>query len=249
MSLSQELLALGIPSKEAEVYLSSLQLGYSTVQEISTRASINRTTAYTHIKNLISRGLVNVIERNGKLFYVAEKPEKLRYLSEQQEREVVRRRQVLDNIMPQLESIYNLAKEKPMVRFFDHTKENLEAIRSEIRALRSVEMYNIFNYERFGEYINKKHIQGILDSVEKFKAIYIAKHKAIDIRLQNFLNDEKFKLKFLSEVKFGFLCELLIADSSVYIARSNDSLLITDKLFAQTLTLVFHALWGIAEEF
>ena len=70
MALAQELLAIGLSDKEADVYLAALQLGYSSVQEISQKANINRTTAYTHIKNLISRGLLNATEKNGKIFYL-----------------------------------------------------------------------------------------------------------------------------------------------------------------------------------
>ena len=160
-----------------------------------------------------------------------------------------RRRQMLEQIMPELESIYNLAKDKPSVRYFDYTNpDNLAFVRQEIEGLRASEMCNIFNWELFHEAMNRPHIQKILETVEKFKVLYIARNKIIDRRVITFLENPKLEIKYLSEAKFGFLCEVLIARDTVYIARQSDGLIIMDKLFSQTLKLVFQALWGIAEE-
>jgi len=249
MSLTQELLAVGLSEKQAEVYVSALQLGYSSVQELAQKAGINRTTAYTHIKSLIGRGLLNATEKNGRIYYIAERPEKLRYIHEQKEKEVQRRRDLLEKIMPELESLYNVAKDRPSVRYYSYENQNdLNYVRQEISELRANEVLNIFNYDLFKDYINKKHIQSILNSVQKFKTLYISKNKVLDNKVRPFLNHEKFKLKFLPEAKFGFLCEILIADDKVYIAGNGDWLIITDKLFSQTLNLLYQALWGIAEE-
>lgn len=249
MPLTQELLSIGLSQKESEIYLSALQLGYCSVQEIAQKAGINRTTAYTHIKNLISRGLMKAVERNAKIYYVAEKPDKLQYIYEQQEKEIKRRREMLDKIMPELESIYNLAKEKPTVRYYAaDDPQGRATVRQEIANVRAVEIFNIFNYDRFKSYLNKEHVQNLLDSVDKaFNVIYIAKNKEVDPKIRPFLDNEKFHLRFLPEAKFNLLCEILIADEHVYISRSGDHLTIKDALFAQTLGLLFHALWGVAE--
>ncbi|KKR04597.1 MAG: Transcriptional regulator, TrmB [Parcubacteria group bacterium GW2011_GWC2_39_14] len=247
MPLAQELLTFGLSNKEADVYVAALQLGFSTVQELAQKATINRTTAYTQIKNLIARGLIKVVEKYGKLYYVAESPDYLCRLQEQQEKEVARRKEVLANILPELESIYNLAVEKPTVKYYDYNPESLNRIRLEIEATRVPEMCNIFNYDRYAEFINKKHVEGILNIVNKFKVIYISKTKALDARVCRLQNNEKFCLKYLPSDKFGFLCEVLIAGPKVYIAREKDSLIISDTLLAQTMGLLFQALWGIAE--
>jgi len=222
MALAQELLTFGLSNKEADVYVAALQLGFSTVQELAQKASINRTTAYTQIKNLIARGLIKVVEKYGKLYYVAESPEYLRRIQEQQEQEVARRKTVLENILPELESIYNLAVEKPTVKYYDYNEESLNRIRTEIETTRVAEMCNIFNYDRYAEFINKKHVENILNVVNKFKVIYISKTKALDARICRLQSNEKFHLKHLSSDKFGFLCEVLIAGPKVYIAREKD---------------------------
>lgn len=247
MALTQELLTLGLNNKEAEVYVAALQLGYASVQDISHKAGINRTTAYTHIKNLIARGLISVVEKFGKLFYIAERPDKLLRMHEQQEREVVRRREVLETIMPELESIYNLAKDRPAVKFYEHTPENIRKIRGEIQNIRTKEVYNIFNYDRYKEYISPRHVREVLNNVETFKVIYVVNSGLLDAQTRQLTNIDKFKLKVLSGKKFSILCEVLILEDRVYIARERDSIIIRDPLFSQTLALLFQALWGVAE--
>jgi sugar-specific transcriptional regulator TrmB len=248
MVLTEELLNIGLTNREADVYLAALQLGYSSVQELAEKAGMNRTTAYTHIKNLICRGLLHGVEKNGRVYYVAERPEKLKFIYEQQERDLRRKRELFDRILPELESIYSLAKEKPFVRYYTHA-DNLVVLRKEIEEMRADEMYNIFNYAKHADFINKAHIKKILESVQMFKAIYISKNKILDNRLQEFCSDEKFRLRYLPVDKFSFPCEILIAMPRVYIARDEDALLINDKLFAQTLILFFETLWGVAEKF
>ena len=128
---------LGLNDKEAEIYLAALHLGYCSVSEIADRANINRTSAYTHIKNLIAKGLLSTCEKMGKVFLVAARPEKLQHLYEIQEREIQRKRNLLNDLLPQLESIYSIAKDKPSVKFFEHRDDaSLKNLRQEILAHR-----------------------------------------------------------------------------------------------------------------
>ena len=244
MLLTQELVSFGLTDKEAEIYLANLQLGYATIQEVADKSNLNRTTVYPHIKNLIQRGLINAVEKNGRLFYVAERPEKLRYIHEINEKEM------LNQLMPQLESLYNIAQDKPTVKYFDYNDEvGLRNLRHEVKLNLKKQAFNIFNYERYHEYINKQHIEEMLSGLDDYRAIYIASRKAVDIRLDSFMKNDKLKLKYLPVDKFGFLCEVLVSGDQVFISREKNSLLIKDNLFSQTLTLLFSALWGIAEDF
>jgi sugar-specific transcriptional regulator TrmB len=247
MTLALELLNIGLSQKEAEVYVAALQLGYASVQDIADKSGINRTSAYSYIKNLITRGLMNATERFGRVYYIAEKPEKLKYIYEQQEREIKRKREILNYLMPELDSIYNLAKQRPSVRYYRHADE-LQSIRQEIANLRADEILNIFNYEQFKDFTDKNYIQTLLSTAHSFKAIYIAREKHIDPKIMPFLQNENFHLRYLPVDKFGFLTEITIANDNVYIAREEDCLLIRDPLFSQTLGLLFQTLWQIAEK-
>ena len=190
------------------------------------------------------------MERYGKILFVAERPEKLKSIYEQKEKEIIRKKEMLNDIMPELDSIYNLVKDKPSVKYYNFNNvEELKMLRSEIQNIRTSEMLNIFNYEKYKDAINKHHVQTLLSNVDKFKLIYISKNKIVDSKVRKMAEDEKMFMKYLPVDKFGVLCEILIADDKIVISREHDSLVIVDPLFAQTLKLLFHALWGMGENF
>ncbi len=249
MSGTQELLALGLSEKEVEVYLSALNLGSGTVLQISQRVGIPRTTVYSHVKTLITRGLMKGRDRFGKVYYESENPEKLKKIFEEQEREILRKKELLENLLPELESLYSLAKDRPSVRFFDYNRpDDLQKVREEIGRLRKQELINIFNYEKYGHYFSRSHVENILDNNISLKTLYIAKNKVVDLRIKKLLSKKNFSIKFLPEGKFGFLCEILVSDRYVYIAGTGGWLIISDPLFCHALHLLFEAMWGISEK-
>jgi len=242
-----QLLSLGLSQKEAEIYVANMQLGLATVQQIADKAEVNRTTVYTHVRNMIRRGLISTRQKGDRYFYVAEKPEKLKSIWQKQEDEIKRRKETLDKVMPELESLYNLAAQRPSVRLYDMNE--ISKLRDHILNQRSNELLNIFNYELFKEFISATHVKQLIDSTQKFKVLYVAENKILDRKLHKFLKDDRFKIKYLPYNKFNFLCEILIADKEVYINRENDSLVINDPIFSKTFKIVFNVLWQIAEEF
>src|SRR5579864_4587895 len=67
----------GLSEKEIAVYLALIELGPSSVREISTRSKVNRGTSYDILKALISSGLVSYYNKESKQYFIAEAPEKL----------------------------------------------------------------------------------------------------------------------------------------------------------------------------
>src|SRR3989344_4901159 len=76
-SVEHQLAALGLSAKAAKLYLALLQLGSGTVQDISKRAGIVRTTCYPLLEELQERGLVTTTRSGKKTIYVAEPPTEL----------------------------------------------------------------------------------------------------------------------------------------------------------------------------
>ncbi len=76
-SIKHQLEAVGLSAKAAALYLSLLQLGSGTVQDIASRAGLLRTTCYPLLEELEKRGLVTTTRSGKKAVYVAEHPEKL----------------------------------------------------------------------------------------------------------------------------------------------------------------------------
>ena len=60
-TLEFKLKELGLAEKEAKVFLASLELGSSAVQEIAKKAEINRATTYVIIEKLMKKGLMSSV--------------------------------------------------------------------------------------------------------------------------------------------------------------------------------------------
>jgi HTH-type transcriptional regulator, sugar sensing transcriptional regulator len=120
--LADNLKKLGLDDKEAQLYLSLLELSEANIARISKKSGIKRTTCYDIIDSLREKGLISVSNKKNKIFFSAEDPRKLEQLLDE-------KRHLLKNILPELLSITNLIDKKPKVRFF----EGIEGIKDVYR--------------------------------------------------------------------------------------------------------------------
>jgi sugar-specific transcriptional regulator TrmB len=121
LELASRLEPLGLTEKEARVYVAALFLGPSPVQRIASQADVNRATAYVILDQLAEYGLVSQSQEKNKTVYVAEPPETLGTLFTRQQHEIELRRQELDRLLPDLQSVgrgKDGSEGAPVVRFF-----------------------------------------------------------------------------------------------------------------------------------
>lgn len=134
---------LGLTESEARVYLANLELGPSSVLEITKQAKISRTAAYDAVEALKKRGLLSTIQKGKKTVYVAEDVDRLMsYLKE--------RKTAFESQMEMLEK--NIADlrlvsggEKPTVKFFQGGKEALDANFAHIKEKSPKILYELSN--------------------------------------------------------------------------------------------------------
>src|SRR3989344_4562656 len=130
MLYEKELQALGLSEKEAKVYLAALVLGPDTVQNIAKKAGINRPTAYLQIESLKEKGILSEVEKDKKVLYMAESPDRLSSLLNTYEKELAFKKAELERVMPSLLESFNKAGERPKVRFFEG-KQAADLLRGE----------------------------------------------------------------------------------------------------------------------
>lgn len=111
-----QLRKLGFSDNEAAVYLAALELGEASVQRISQKAKLKRTTVYGIIETLRGRGLIKTTKNRKKILYFAEDPRRLKEIAREAER-------TADTILPSLLALTNLIDRKPKVLFFDGIEE------------------------------------------------------------------------------------------------------------------------------
>ncbi|NYT67130.1 TrmB family transcriptional regulator [Pusillimonas noertemannii] len=122
MDIAKKLATIGITGSLYKLYTAAIELGEAPIADVAARAGLVRTTAYDALSRLEQEGLVVLHHRHGKRYVEAQDPTVLLERLEG-------RRQMLDQLMPQLRSMYNRAKGKPQIRFY----EGIEGIRTALR--------------------------------------------------------------------------------------------------------------------
>lgn len=112
MKIQQTLEKFGFSSNEAIVYVASLEMGLASAQDIAKKAGLKRTTVYSVLSYLVSRGVIAKTIVKNKTRFVAEPPEKLLTL-------VSEIRTSIKKALPQLEAIYNKSETRPKITFFE----------------------------------------------------------------------------------------------------------------------------------
>ena len=115
---------IGLKDQESQVYLALLQLGETTVSPISRRSGVNRTFVYDVMESLADKGLVSYVEKRGRRHYIASDPLTLKTQIRATEKN-------LDDILPDLLTLYSTPVNRPQIRFFEGHK-GLEVVDKEI---------------------------------------------------------------------------------------------------------------------
>ncbi len=208
--INLELRKLGLKEKEVNVYLAALELGFSSVQNIAKKAAISRPTVYEVIKELIRKGLMKEIKRQGltqgeRTFFAAESPDNLLGLLRVQKREVEE-------------------KEREFVRI--------------ISALRA--KYNIAGQSEIRSFEGKNEIKILLDDFSQSQTAniyFIGTDKSAFKLWQDKLPEIKKRLGEikLKEVKKDIPGNLIIYDKLIYLVSSDEALLIENKFVVELI--------------
>ncbi len=117
--LSEILIDIGLSDHEAGVYLAALSLGPSTIARIAKAAEIKRTTVYSVVDSLQSRGLMNVEVRGLKKLFAASNPVKLDSILDS-------RKEKLKSVLPDFSALYNLKGGESFIKYY----QGIEAIKN-----------------------------------------------------------------------------------------------------------------------
>lgn len=134
-----KLAKIGIRGKVAQFYLAVLELGESPVSEIAKQSGIGRTTAYNIMQRLQEEGLVNQVQKAGRTYVIAERPNVLIRKLEERQRLVI-------DALPELLSLYSGSSTKPKVHYYE-APEGVINILYDTLTCRSKQLKAIYNSE------------------------------------------------------------------------------------------------------
>lgn len=179
MGLETILNQLGFSKNEAKVCLAALQLGLSSAQEIAKKAGLKRTTTYSVLGYLVSRGVVGKSEVRGKARYLAAPPDKLLAIASELQSSVKK-------ALPELAALYNKSETKPKIIFYegDEAIQNVYDDTLREKPAEILEWNTNAYFERFPKthnYIDKRVALNIrARRMAGSGSIWQAKHKPYD---------------------------------------------------------------------
>jgi len=150
MDIRTTLTQLGLTSKEAALYLATLELGMAPASVIAKKAKIKRTTTHEILKKLSERGLAEFFVRKNTRYFSVLSP---RSLLEKYESHI----QELRGNLPQLLAIENRIVGKPKVSFYEG-KEDLRRLYLDPLTSKT-EILNYFHPEKLFEYFGEEWVQ------------------------------------------------------------------------------------------
>lgn len=242
MEIEQILEQIGLDENEAKVYLAVLALGESTVLPISDKADIGRTYCYDILDSLAEKGLISYVEKRGRRRYSAAEPKVLKKILHD-------RLEQLNNILPDLESLYQKAPTRPKVRFFEG-QEGIALLYEELLTEAKEAWF-------FGSVTDwAKNFPGYIEYVKKQVAKGIKIHELVRADDKTILEHPKLWKKGLQETR-------LLPENAIF---NTDNMLWGNKLvmvsygadtyavsvesaeIAQTMRVIYEILWEKAEK-
>jgi sugar-specific transcriptional regulator TrmB len=242
MLLNESLEKFGLSGKEAKVYLATLELGKATVQEISRKSGLMRSTCYSILEALIAKNLIFALKDSKVMTYSAEDPQKILNVSEESTR-------LLKASFPELKALYRSAKGRPKIKYY----EGLSAIK---------EMYNdIVRTKGLKEYLIFAPEDSWMNMDVHWISDFKKRRAAAKIKTRTILNDSPLARQALADSK-RFFAETRILPSSnasndfgsgVYIFHDKIIIIdyqnsflaveIQDKRIADMQRLMFETIW------
>jgi len=159
--LELELRKLGLTEKEVKVYLTGLELGPASVQNIAVKANLTRPTTYEIIKKLEEKKLFVETGKKGKRHFSAQSPERILGILKTQKREIEEKEREFIRIISALEARYS--KEKEGIEVFKG-KEGFKTL-EEIISFSSIPEITIINFSKLP--IAKQTLKKIFQAIKK----------------------------------------------------------------------------------
>jgi HTH-type transcriptional regulator, sugar sensing transcriptional regulator len=230
---------IGLEDKKAKIYLAALELGETTIVEISRKTSIKRTTAYENINDMVDLGYIRVTTKGKRRHYVAIDPHDLK--------ELIRKKEsLIDQILPDLISINNVSDVKPKVWFYHGKAGILEAYEDilnypniEVVGWASGEVLKMFNWKEVERYVAKRQRKKILET------LIMTGDKEAQAFIES-ASHQLRKLKVIDAEEYPFKIEINIYANRValFSVRDKMAVIMESEPISSAMRMIFKMCWN-----
>ncbi len=235
--MQQILKEIGLSDKEANIYLAVLELGSSTVLPIAKKSGFKRTYCYDILSDLVEKGLVSFVVKNGRRRYKAEDPKKIYH-------KLNNHLILYESVLPQLNSLYNNSiGGKPKVSFYEGEKEIFSFYEELIGTKHIDAIGSPMHIDKYmGKYLNK-----VLDKIITKQTIFrelIPQDSPIVTYQKSYIkpyHEYRF-LKGITQLK----TDMMISENKLVLISYGEiphAVVIEDSSIVQTQKILFNIIW------
>lgn len=183
---------IGLSSFESKVYFAALNLGASTVQKISATSGVKRTTVYSVLTSLQSKGLINIDVKGFKKKYLAEDPTRLESILDQ-------RKKIVQDALPEFLAMYNLQGNESFIKYYEGIEGVKGVYSSLLEDVRPQDDYLIISNQNLW-----------YDLAPEFFEDFSLKRARLPIKIRAILMPSQTTSNFkMNEVKYNFKVRIL----------------------------------------
>lgn len=247
--IEKVLIDFGLSEKAAKVYLANLELGPSTVQQISKKADVNRPTTYVMIDTLKERGLISSYEKGKKRFFTAEDPEQFIHLAEAEKRLISNREESIKQVLGDLRALMEFSSSPPDVSYYEGI-DGVNALREDVIRSNADMIRELVPLDDVRKFIPEETTSSDLRSEIRKRASI----KSLYTTNKGDIYSEKeagIESRYLDPEVFPVSCEVIIyGDKIAFLSFSGKptGFLIDSRAVAVTLTMMFEHLWSSAKK-
>lgn len=147
-SLAEKFAEIGLPKREAEVYIAALELGPTGALQIARRTGMTRPTVYDAIEALKKRGLMEVRLYGLKSKFAAADPDQFDAI-------ISGHKLKFETMLPELKALYNLEGAKSQTKYYEGFNGIKTVYEMILRDIRSGDPYYVIgdkdSWDKSGE--------------------------------------------------------------------------------------------------
>ena len=252
---TEQLMSLGLNSKEAKTYEALLSLGASTITPIFQLSKLKKGDTYNVLRSLKEKELIKEKTVRGKTVFQAEPPQKISELLRHKQRQLDAEKNQLDTLLPELTTLFQGTTEKPIIQVLSGY-DGIQAFYDDILTAETEILIFTSKYSHDDpkhEAILKKTLKQRFKKCKTRMAINTSKPDMTKKQLQEYLKlreSTNVEVRFIPD-KFAFPSRITVYDNKVGITSLKKELittLIENKNIADTFRQMFKYMWEKAEE-
>lgn len=250
-NIEGQLMELGLTREEVKIYLNLLNSGPNSITELSKRTKIKRTSTHNYVNTLIQKGIVSQTDFGGRRKVIAEIPDKLKILIDQQKYKIKRLESAFEDT---ISNIYKMIPEvnentNVDVKYYED-RSLIEGIyddilkSKEVRAyVNSAEIASTFP-ENFDKFINS------VKSGNEIWDLMVVTNEGKSFEESTLELDNYHVAYFPQNIKLHSM-DYLIYDNKITIIQGGESptaIMIQNKFLYENAKVMFDLMWSLLEK-